>query len=72
MKIRKGFVSNSSSSSFIVLFPHEPKNQEELQEMMFPQYKSDETIEGFDCKLTISEIIEKVFNHIKNKVKKQA
>ena len=69
MKIRQGFVSNSSSSSFIVLFQHEPKNKEDLQEMMFPQYKSDETIGRFDCKLTISEIVEKVFNHIKNKVK---
>lgn len=35
MKIRKGFVSNSSSSSFIVAFPTKPKSVEELREMMF-------------------------------------
>ena len=35
MKIRNGFVSNSSSSSFIVAFPHKPKNEEDLKQMMF-------------------------------------
>lgn len=35
MKIRHGFVSNSSSSSFIVAFPHKPKSAAELQEMLF-------------------------------------
>lgn len=35
MKIRHGFVSNSSSSSFIVAFPHKPKSAAELQKMLF-------------------------------------
>ncbi len=35
MKTRHGFVSNSSSSSFVVAFPHKPKNVTELQEMLF-------------------------------------
>ena len=35
MKIRNGFVSNSSSSSFVVAFPHKPETIEELKEMMF-------------------------------------
>lgn len=35
MKIRHGFVSNSSSSSFIVAFPHKPKSATELQKMLF-------------------------------------
>lgn len=35
MKIRKGFVSNSSSSSFVVAFPHKPETVEGLKEMMF-------------------------------------
>lgn len=34
MKKRNGFVSNSSSSSFIVTFPKKPENKEELAEMM--------------------------------------
>ncbi len=35
MKIRRGFVSNSSSSSFIVAFPRKPVDVEDLKEMMF-------------------------------------
>lgn len=34
MKIRSGFVSNSSSSSFIVRFPKDPTNIDTLREMM--------------------------------------
>jgi hypothetical protein len=35
MKIRNGFVSNSSSSSFVVAFSSEPKSAEEVREMLF-------------------------------------
>jgi hypothetical protein len=35
MKVRNGFVSNSSSSSFIVGFPKLPSSPEELETMMF-------------------------------------
>lgn len=35
MKIRNGFVSNSSSSSFVVCFPRKPRSLPELQEMLF-------------------------------------
>jgi len=37
MKIRSGFVSNSSSSSFIVGFPKLPSSPEELEKMMFDE-----------------------------------
>lgn len=35
MKIRLGFVSNSSSSSYVVAFRNLPSSQKELQKMMF-------------------------------------
>ena len=45
MKIRSGFVSNSSSSSFIVVFDEAPKSASHLKDMMFPKTN---TIEYFD------------------------
>ena len=39
MKIRSGFVSNSSSSSYIVVFKSLPSSKEELQKMMFGNQK---------------------------------
>jgi len=39
MKIRSGFVSNSSSSSFIVTFDKEIKNEKELRELLFGDEK---------------------------------
>lgn len=35
MKIRNGFVSNSSSSSFILAFPNEPCSVNEIKELVF-------------------------------------
>jgi len=35
MKVRKGFVSNSSSSSFVVAFPKKPRYMEDVKEMLF-------------------------------------
>ena len=37
MKTRQGFVCNSSSSSFIVAFPHKPVDQTELQTFLFSE-----------------------------------
>jgi len=41
MKIRNGFVSNSSSSSFLVAFPHKPKNVEDVKEILFTKNQND-------------------------------
>jgi len=39
MKIRMGFISNSSSSSFIVVFDKRPKTKKELKELLFGDRK---------------------------------
>jgi hypothetical protein len=36
MKIRNGFVSNSSSSNFIVVFDKKPKDKDDLKKRLFP------------------------------------
>lgn len=36
MKIRNGFVSNSSSSSFVVAFPNKPETAEQVKELLWP------------------------------------
>jgi hypothetical protein len=36
MKIRNGFVSNSSSSSFVVAFPFKPEIAEQVKELLWP------------------------------------
>lgn len=45
MKIRNGFVSNSSSSSFIVVFPWEPTCADDVHTILFGQ---DEKLLGED------------------------
>jgi len=44
MKIRNGFISNSSSSSFIVAFDKKPTHAYELMEILFPENKNNEQI----------------------------
>jgi hypothetical protein len=63
MKIRQGFVSNSSSSSFIVGFPRIPKSAEELEKLMF---KSSYEIEGYNGKMSTIDIAKRVFDDITN------
>jgi hypothetical protein len=62
MKIRNGFISNSSSSSFVVAFPKKPQDTKELQEMMFTSFQ--EQIEMFDQFVATDEICRRVFNEI--------
>jgi len=66
MKIRNGFVSNSSSSSFVVAFSHKPESAEELKKMMFPDKSWTNTVKIYDKSLTVSQVVEAVWADLKD------
>ena len=68
MKTRIGFVSNSSSSSFVIALPKKPKTFGELYDMMFPDVDPQKCVGVFDSELNIiaCEAAKDVFSRIKN------
>jgi hypothetical protein len=63
MKIRNGFVSNSSSSSFILALDKKPETVEELQEMLL---KGDEFLQHpyEDIRYSARQVAEQVFKDL--------
>ena len=71
MKIRNGFVSNSSSSSFIVAFKKVPKSVAEMQKMLFGKqlyyqnpYYDPEYKDGSEPSWYAEEVSARVFRDI--------
>lgn len=59
MKIRKGFVSNSSSSSFIVVWDKKPTSVKEIQQILF---NGSDTHEHWDDSFNTKELSQIILN----------
>ena len=63
MKIRNGFVSNSSSSSFIIVFPQAIASADEMGQILFGEkYEQDEGISYYGEAYPMSMIAKTVYN----------
>lgn len=69
MKIRNGFVSNSSSSSFVVAFPRKPLTAKDVKEILFGKERYFPTYyprDDQDKVVSTTKIAKTVFNDIEN------
>ncbi len=75
MKIRPGFVSNSSSSSFVLAFLHKPKDVADVKKMLFGKQEWHYTGLSYcseeDTDVSTQVLAENVFKKIKKKATKQ-
>lgn len=67
MKTRSSFVSNSSSSSFIIALNKIPKSVEDVKREIFPDNDENEIIACYDESKKVREICERVFKDLKDK-----
>jgi len=66
MKTRNGFVSNSSSSSFVVAFPKRPKTLEEVKKFLFGDKNAEGEVEYYDSKIPVDQVAEQVLRDIQD------
>lgn len=65
MKKRQGYVSNSSSSSFVVILPRKPKSKKDTQDILFSGKDGGFSVYDMDG-LSFSQISEIVYNDVKD------
>lgn len=65
-KIRCGFVTNSSSSSFIVALKDIPKNFKEMQIVLFGNDDKDAVVEVYDNRMSCRDIAFRVLSDIQS------
>lgn len=66
MKIRNGFVSNSSSSSFVVAFLKKPESIEDVMEILFGDRESDGMVTYYDHSYPQRRVAEQVFSDLQS------
>ena len=67
MKIRNGFVSNSSSSSFILSFNEHPSNKETLKKELFGDQKILNDIYDDSVGIDVDTCVEYIYPQIANR-----
>ena len=69
MKVRNGFVTNSSSSSFILQFKNVPKTVEEVRDIFFEGYSLDDQYDSEDSyynyNITVGELCQIILKDLK-------
>lgn len=66
MKIRNGFVSNSSSSSFLVPFDKVPESLEELKNLMFPDKELNSIVKDDDEGVSVFSLVRDIYKYLKD------
>lgn len=64
MKIRNGFVSNSSSSSFLIAFNKMPESREEIKNFFFKDCDESDRVKGYQRSLSIKETVDVIWRRI--------
>lgn len=67
MKTRKGFVSNSSSSSFLLIFNKKPETEQELKNILFPGKSELDIIPYYEQDVGIFAIVDCIFRELNDK-----
>lgn len=66
MKTRAGFVSNSSSTSFIIELPQKPTDADDVQRWIFPNTPYITTEWDDECQLSTADAAKIVFDDLKD------